>query len=91
MKLKLAPADNNAPYLAAYHAVGDFANGLAIILGGLLYDRLAAGGSEALALYANLFLWGWVARTATVVLVARLIEPKPAAEVTIIAPERAGS
>jgi MFS family permease len=74
MKLKLAPADNNAPYLAAYHAVSDLANGAAIILGGLLYDRLAEGGSEALALFAKLFLCGWLVRTATVVLIARLIE-----------------
>jgi MFS family permease len=75
MKLKLAPADNNAPYLAAYHAVGDLANGVAILLGGLLYDRLAQGGSDVLALYAKLFLCGWLARTATVFLIARLIEP----------------
>jgi MFS family permease len=74
-KLKLAPADNNAPYLAAYHAVSDVANGAAIICGGLLYDRLAEAGSDALALYAQLFFWGWVARTSAVLLLARLIEP----------------
>jgi MFS family permease len=76
MKLKLAPNNNNAPYLAAFHAAGDFANGLSIILGGLLYDRLAQGGSESLSLFANLFLLGWIARTATAVLIVRLIEPK---------------
>lgn len=74
-KLKLAPADNNAPYLAAYHAVSDLANGATIIFGGLLYDRLAAGGSNALGLYAQLFFWGWVARTSTVFLLVRIIEP----------------
>jgi hypothetical protein len=75
-KLKLAPADNNAPYLAAYHAVSDVANGAAIVCGGLLYDRLAEGGSDSLALYARLFFWGWVARTSAVFFLARLIEPE---------------
>ncbi len=75
IKLKLSPPDNNAPYLAVYYAIGDLANGLAIIAGGLFYDRLAAGGTDALSLYAQLFFWGWVGRTTTVFLLARLIEP----------------
>jgi MFS family permease len=75
IKLKLAPADNNAPHLASYHAVSDFANGVSIICGGLLYDRLAAGGTDVLHLYAQLFFWGWVARTSAVALLIRLIEP----------------
>ena len=75
IKLKLAPPENNAPYLAVYHAVGDLANGISIIAGGLFYDRLIAGGSDALALYGQLFFWGWVGRTSAVVFLARLIEP----------------
>jgi MFS family permease len=75
-KLKFASADNNMPYVATYHSVSDFANGIAIICGGLLYDRLVAGGSDALQLYAQLFFWGWVARTSAVVFLARLIEPE---------------
>jgi len=71
-KLQLAQPNNNAPYLAVYHAVSDLTNGIAIIGGGLLYDRLAAGGSDAIALYAQLFFWGWVARTSTVILLARI-------------------
>jgi hypothetical protein len=61
--------------LASYHAFSDVANGVAIIFGGLLYDHLNQGGDAALTLYAQLFLWGWVARSAIVCLIARMIEP----------------
>ena len=40
IKLKLAPPDNNAPYVAVYHAVGDLANGVMLIAGGVIYDWL---------------------------------------------------
>jgi len=62
-KLKLAPADNNAPYLAVYYSISDLAGGLAIVAGGHLYDRLAGGGFEVLSIYTQLFVWAWVART----------------------------
>ena len=75
IKLKLAPPDNNAPYLAVYHAISDLANGAATIAGGLFFDRLPAGGSDALALYAGLFVAGWLGRTVAVLFVAWLIEP----------------
>lgn len=75
VKLKLAPADNNAPYLAVYHTVSDLASGAAILFGSTLFDRLSAGGADALWLYAQLFFWGWVGRTLSVVFLARLIEP----------------
>jgi MFS family permease len=75
IKLKLAPEDNNAPYLAVYQAASDLANGLAIVAGGALLDRLRAGGTEAMTLYANVFLAGWIGRTLAVVLLARLVEP----------------
>jgi predicted MFS family arabinose efflux permease len=71
-KLHLADPDNNAPYLAAYHALSDLANGAAIIGGGVLYDRLAAGGSGALILYAQLFLAGWLARSSAALLLVHL-------------------
>ena len=32
IKLRLAPADNNAPFVAVYHAVSDLANGVAIVM-----------------------------------------------------------
>jgi MFS family permease len=76
IKLKLAPADNNAPYLAVYHATGELANGIAAVGGGMLFDVLTGGGPEALRVYAYLFFSAWIARTMAVALVARLIEPE---------------
>ncbi|MEX2315823.1 MAG: MFS transporter [Pirellulales bacterium] len=75
VKLKLAPADNNAPYLAVYHAISDLAGGLAIVAGGHLFDKLDSGGSGALQLYAQVFFWGWIARTSAIVFLVRIVEP----------------
>jgi MFS family permease len=75
IKLKLAPADNNAPYVAVYHAVGDLANGAMLIAGGVIYDWLSAKGESAGTLYAELFAIGFVSRMLVVPLVAWLIEP----------------
>jgi MFS family permease len=76
VKLKLAPPDNNAPFLAVYQALSDLVNGLTIIAGGLFIEvRLRAGGSDALAIYAQIFLGAWIGRTLLVALLARLIEP----------------
>ncbi|MEM6655747.1 MAG: MFS transporter [Planctomycetota bacterium] len=74
-KLAVAPPDNNAPAIAAYHAISDLANGVMIVLGGYVFDRLTAGGEPALALYAKLFLCGWVARTLVAGLILRLSDP----------------
>jgi hypothetical protein len=73
--VKLAPPDNNSPYLAVYYAISDLANGVATIAGGLFFDKLRAGGSDAMPLYAGLFLVGWLGRSAAVLLVVWLIEP----------------
>jgi predicted MFS family arabinose efflux permease len=75
LKLKLAPEDNNAPYLAVYQTAGDLANGVAIVAGGTLLDRLLAGGADATTLYTWIFLAGWIGRTLAAVLLARLVEP----------------
>jgi len=75
IKLKLAPPDNNAPYLAVYYAVNDLVYGSTLIAGGVAYDHLAAGGHDAMVLYTWLFALGWLARTLVVPMVARLIEP----------------
>ncbi|MEX2308530.1 MAG: MFS transporter [Pirellulales bacterium] len=75
IKLKLAAEDNNAPYIAAYYALSDLTNGLAIVAGGMLVERLADNGSEAMRLYAQLFLLAWIGRTLAALLAARLIEP----------------
>jgi len=75
IKLKLAAESNNAPYIATYHALSDLANGLATVAGGVLLERLDVGGSDAMRLYAQLFLLGWIGRTLAAGLAARIIEP----------------
>jgi MFS family permease len=75
IKLKLAPAENNAPFVAAYHAIGDFANGITTLAGGAILDRLNARGSEAGPLYVELFVAGFVCRVLAVPLLAWLLEP----------------
>ncbi len=75
IKLKLAAENNNAPYIAVHHALSDLANGLAIVGGGMLLERLSADGSQAMRLYAQLFLLGWIGRTLAAGLAARIIEP----------------
>jgi hypothetical protein len=74
IKLKLAPGDNNAPYLAVYYSLGDLINGVAAIGGGLIVDRLTSE-SPSLRLYAQVFLLAWIGRTMAAGLLARLIEP----------------
>jgi hypothetical protein len=76
IKLKLAAPENNAPFLAVYQAISDLVNGATIVAGGLLIDeRLREGGSDALMLYAQIFLWAWVGRTLLAGFLALLIEP----------------
>lgn len=75
IKLKLAPDDNNAPFIAIYHAVGDLANGIAIVAGGAILDYITAKGSGALPIYTTIFIVGFLGRLLVVPLLARLIEP----------------
>jgi MFS family permease len=75
IKLKLAPAENNSPFVAVYHTVGDLANGLTTIAGGAILDWLNARGSAAGPLYVELFVAGFVCRVLAVPLLAWLIEP----------------
>ncbi|TWT88696.1 Major Facilitator Superfamily protein [Pseudobythopirellula maris] len=79
IKLDLAPAENNAPHLAVYYTLSDLANGVMLIGGGLMYDRLVAGGARAEAVYSGLFLAGFVLRLLAVGLILRLREPPPRA------------
>lgn len=83
LKLNLADARNNAPYLAVFHAASDFTNAFTVLAGGLLYDTLAAGDSRALRVYAGLFLAGWIARMLAMPLIGRLVEPNRAERATI--------
>jgi Na+/melibiose symporter-like transporter len=75
IKLKLAAENNNAPYIAMYHALSDLANAVAIVAGGTILQQLFEGGSQALRLYAQWFFLGWIGRTLVAGLAARIIEP----------------
>jgi MFS family permease len=75
IKLKLAPVDNNAPFVTIYFAVGDLANGIATVIGGLIYDYLVANKSQANNFFVRLFVLGLVARLLAVPLLVRLKEP----------------
>jgi MFS family permease len=76
IKLKLAPSDNNAPYVALYQALSDLSHGVTILVGGALIDEhLRAGGTAAIRLFGEVFLLAWIARTLVVILLVRLIEP----------------
>lgn len=75
VKLKLAPADNNAPYLSAYYAISDLAYGISTVVGGICFDQLLAKGRDAMAIYAGLFVAGWVGRTLSTIFLFRLPEP----------------
>jgi MFS family permease len=75
VKLKLAPADNNAPYLSAYYAISDLAYGISTVIGGIYFDQLLAKGRDAMAVYAGLFVAGWLGRTMSTIFLFRLPEP----------------
>jgi Na+/melibiose symporter-like transporter len=76
IKLKLAPADNNAPYLTVYYAICDLANGVAILAGGLLLEMLfVSDESDAMRIFTSVFIVGWIGRTMAAALAATLIEP----------------
>lgn len=75
IKLKLAPPDNNAPFVAAYHTVADLANGLTIIAGGWILDRLKTQETHVMTLYAGLFVLGFGCRALAIPLLAWLKEP----------------
>lgn len=75
LKLKLAPADNNVPYLTAYYAMGDLIHGSSILLAGWLFDRLEDRGFDLLHIYAGTFLLGWLARSLVVTLLMPIEEP----------------
>jgi MFS family permease len=75
IKLKLAPADNNAPYLAAYYAIGDAIFGVSVLAAGWTCDRLEDRGVDMLRIYAGIFLLGWFGRTLVGALLVPIEEP----------------
>ena len=78
LKLKLAPQDNTAPYLAAYYAMSDLAFGAATIAGGWLFDRLVDSGTDLQSAYAAFFVAAWLGRTLVAALLVPLAEPRAA-------------
>jgi MFS family permease len=75
LKLKLAPADNNVPYLAAYYTVSDVVFGTSVLLAGWVFDRLEDRGFAILSIYAGTFLMGWLGRTLVAALLTPIEEP----------------
>lgn len=75
LKLKLAPADNNVPYLTAYYTVSDFVFGTSVLLAGWIFDRLEDRGFRILTIYAGTFLLGWLGRTLVAALLVPIEEP----------------
>lgn len=61
--------------MAAYYAVGDFANGATILFGGWALDHLGAKDASAGSMYVTLFVAGFVARVVAIPILAWLIEP----------------
>ncbi|MEN1680208.1 MAG: hypothetical protein AAGJ46_11490 [Planctomycetota bacterium] len=64
LKIQLAPPGEASPPLAGYYAMSDLAAGVMAVVGGLVYERLAAGGDDVLLVYALLFIAGALARAA---------------------------
>jgi MFS family permease len=75
IKLKLAPHDNNAPFLAVYHALGDLAGATALAAGGYLFDAAFQRTAGTAPIFAAFLIGSWIARTSAVLLLGRLIEP----------------
>jgi MFS family permease len=75
LKLKLAPADNNVPYLTAYYTVSDFIFGTSVLAAGWVFDRLEDRGFRILTIYAGTFLLGWLGRTLVAALLVPIEEP----------------
>jgi MFS family permease len=75
VKLKLAPSDNNAPYLAAYYSASNLIFGSSILIAGWTFDRLEDRGFNTLSIYAGTFLVGWIGRTLVAALLVPIREP----------------
>jgi MFS family permease len=75
VKLKLAPSDNNAPYLAAYYSASNLIFGSSILIAGWTFDRLEDRGFNTLSIYAGTFLVGWIGRTLVAALLIPIREP----------------
>lgn len=73
LMLKLAPRQSNAPYIAAYYALTGLCVAASTVFGGWALDQwlgqtLVLWGMSVNVSYQNVFLFGWLARTAGVLL-----------------------
>ena len=75
IKLKLAPRDNNVPYLAVYFALGDCVLGATTVAVGMGMDRLIDAGYPSASVYVGVFVAGWLGRLLGVPLLMRIPEP----------------
>ncbi len=71
--LKLAPPEDNAPFIAGYYALSGVCFGLGTLAGGLVFSMLKAWSIDAdvafflgLSVYQVMFLTGWITRSMSV-------------------------
>ncbi len=80
LMLKLAPREVNLSYIAAYYAVTGVFHAASTILGGVAFDWLRYerfllfGGAVDLDFYHYAFLFGWITRTLSLLLLWRVWE-----------------
>jgi len=74
-KLKLAPPDNTAPYLAVYYALADFVFAVMTVASGLCIDWLVGAGHDQTKVYAGVFFVGFLGRMLGVPLLMAIDEP----------------
>ena len=80
LMLKLAPRHADTPYIAVWFTVTGLCYAASTIVGGVLFDRyrdftFTWFGHFRLDFYQTAFLAGWMARTATVLLLLLVVEP----------------
>jgi MFS family permease len=74
-KLKLAPPDNTAPYLAVYYALADCVFAATTVATGLCIDRLVSAGHDQMRVLAGVFFVGFLGRMLGVPLLMAIEEP----------------
>lgn len=80
LMLKLAPPEDNAPYIATYFGVTTAVYAASTVLGGVAFNVLYGVGPIylgpwALNRYEYLFLFGWITRSMGLLFLLRVIEP----------------
>ncbi len=82
LMLRLSPQRSNTPYIAAYYAITGLCMAVSTLIGGLVQDAgvnrsfSLFSGAVTLQYYAAIFLFAWLTRTAGIVLLLRIREPR---------------